>query len=84
MRYRRIEFLTRNGCGLCDETLPQLSRYARWFTVELVVTDISSDPDLEAEYHLRVPVILDRRSRVLAEGQITRGQMRRACWSAFF
>jgi hypothetical protein len=79
MQYRRIEFLTRPGCGLCDEALPLVSTTARWLGVAVVVVDITDEPDLEAEYHLRIPVLLDRAGRVLAEGRIDR---RRAITSA--
>jgi hypothetical protein len=44
----------------------------RWLPLDLEVVDIGSDPELEAQYHLRIPVVLDRNGRVLAEGQISR------------
>lgn len=72
MRYRRLTFLTRRGCGLCDEALLPVGVAAKRLGVELIITDISTDPELEDEFHLRIPVILDRRGRVLAEGQINR------------
>ena len=74
MRYRRLVFLTRRGCGLCDEALPVVVGAARGLGVELVVVDIADKPDLENEYHLRIPVLLSRDHKVLAEGRITRGQ----------
>lgn len=70
---RRITFLTRPGCGLCDEAQPRIEGVLRWLPVRCEVVDISADPALEAEYHIRIPVVLDRRGRVLAEGQISRG-----------
>ena len=70
---RRITFLTRPGCGLCDEARARLEDVVRWLPVGCEVVDISADPVLEAEYHIRIPVVLDRRGRVLAEGQISRG-----------
>ena len=79
MQYRRMRFLTRSGCGLCDEALPVVRAAARWLGVEVVVVDIVDEPDLEAEYHLRIPVLLNRAGRVLAEGRIDR---RRAITSA--
>jgi hypothetical protein len=68
---RRITFLTRPGCGLCDEALPRLEGALRWLPVRVDIVDISAEPDLEAEYHLRIPVVLDRRGSVIAEGQIS-------------
>ena len=67
---RRLTFLTSSGCGLCDDAQSRLARALRWLPVGLEVVDISLDPELEAEYHLRVPVVLDRNGRVVAEGRI--------------
>lgn len=66
----RLVYLTKPGCGLCDEALPSLLRAARWLRCEVDVVDIAGDADLEAEYFLRIPVILDERGAVLAEGRI--------------
>ena len=74
-----MQFLTRPGCGLCDEALPLVKSAARWLGVELIVVDIAHEPSLEAEYHMRIPVLLSRDGTVLAEGQIDR---RRAVTSA--
>lgn len=71
---RRLTFLTRPGCDLCDEAQQRLVRLLRWLPIDLETRDISRDEALEAEYHLRIPVVLDRNGRVLAEGQI--GSMR--------
>jgi hypothetical protein len=57
---------------LCDKALPLVTSSARWLGVELATVDITTDLALEADYHLRIPVVLDRRGRVLAEGQISR------------
>lgn len=70
MGRRPITFLTRSGCPLCDEVLPRVRSAARWSRRELVVEDIAGHPELEAEYHLRVPVVLSDDGRVLAEGEI--------------
>ena len=72
MQYRRMLFLTRAGCGLCDEALPMVRGVARRLGVQLVVIDVAEEPDLEAAYHLRIPVLLSRNHRVLAEGVISR------------
>lgn len=72
MRRRRLVYLTKPGCGLCDEALPSLLRAARWLWCDVDVVDIAGDADLEAEYFLRIPVVLDERGTVLAEGPIGR------------
>ena len=70
MDRRVVRFLTRPGCGLCDVALRRLRRLERWVPVDVHEVDITSDPQLEAEYHLRIPVVLNRRGRVVAEGEI--------------
>lgn len=70
MARRTLTLLTRPGCGLCDEAMPHLVRATRWLRVQLTVTDITRHPHLEAEYHLRIPVLLGDDGRVLAEGVI--------------
>jgi glutaredoxin len=54
----RLVLLTRDGCHLCDVAKEALARVAsqageRWREV-----DVDSDPELQAEYSERVPVIL--------------------------
>ena len=80
MARRQIVFLTRQGCGLCDEALPDVQLAARWLRRDLVVTDINSDAQLEAEYHLRIPVLLDSSGEVAAEGPMGRWDTWMAVW----
>ena len=68
---RRLVFLSRPGCGLCDQALPSVQKAAQWLRCDVEVVDITGDADLEAEYHLRIPVVLDRAGRPTAEGQIS-------------
>ena len=75
MARRTIRFLTRPGCGLCDAALPKVRRVARWLRREVVVIDITADPGLEAQYHLRIPVLLDGAGHVIAEGELTTPQL---------
>jgi glutaredoxin len=54
----RLVLVTRTGCHLCDVARDALARVAaqageRWSEI-----DVDSDPDLQAEYSERVPVIL--------------------------
>lgn len=70
MSRRRLVFLNRPGCGLCDEAEQVVGGMAARLGVTVDTVDITTDPELEAEYHLRIPVLLDRRGRVLAEGEI--------------
>lgn len=59
---------------MCDAALPRVEQAARWLGVTVDVVDIDSDFDLESEYHLRIPVVLDRAGRVVAEGRISLGR----------
>lgn len=81
---RRLTFLTRPGCGLCDEALPRLEAVVRWLPVGVDVVDITTDHELESAYHLRIPVLLDRQGRVVAEGQISSYAALQAGLSALF
>ena len=70
MARRQIVFLTRPGCGLCDEALPRVRTASRWLQRDLVVEEIAARPDLEDLYALRIPVVLADDGRVLAEGKV--------------
>lgn len=63
-----LEFLTRNGCHLCEDALPIALRAARRARTELVVTEIESDDRLVAEFALRIPVLRWSDGTVVAEG----------------
>ena len=81
---RRLTFLTRADCGLCDDALAKLQTVLRFLPITIDVVDIHSDTTLESDYHLRIPVVLDRRGRVVAEGQIGTIAALRAGVSALF
>jgi glutaredoxin len=50
----RIRLLTRPGCHLCEVAVETLARIGEpWVEV-----DIESDPELDAEYGDRIPVVL--------------------------
>ena len=65
-----ITHLTRHNCGLCDEALKRLEPWARRLGLEIVPVDVDSDESLARTFGFRIPVFLDARSRVLAEGRI--------------
>lgn len=50
----RIQLLTRPGCHLCDVAKEALDRIGEPWTE----VDIEADPELEAEYGDRIPVVL--------------------------
>ena len=84
MRYRRIQYLTKPGCGLCDEVLPIMERATKRLGVALIAADIRDEPELTDNYNMRIPVGLNRRGNVLAEGRISQWQAYGAALRAWF
>jgi len=54
----RLTLLTREGCHLCDVAKQALARVAQSAGEAWREVDVDSDPELQAEYWDRVPVIL--------------------------
>ena len=55
----RLELLTRAGCHLCEEAAATLAQLAAEAGLEPPVSiDVDADPELQAEYGDRVPVVL--------------------------
>ncbi|HJS72205.1 MAG TPA: glutaredoxin family protein [Acidimicrobiia bacterium] len=82
MRSLSVRFLTRQGCHLCDQARPYVTRAARLMNVAVVEVDIDTDPELVARYGLRIPVILGAHDTVLAEGVIDDARLLREALKA--
>ena len=54
----RLRLLTRAGCHLCADAAATLARIAAEAGLEPVTVDVDADPDLQAEFGDRVPVVL--------------------------
>ena len=54
----RLELLTRAGCHLCLAAAETLERIAAEAGVTSREVDVDADPELQAEYGDRVPVVL--------------------------
>jgi glutaredoxin len=54
----RLELLTRAGCHLCVTAAETLGRIAAEAGVGTREVDVDTDPELQAEYGDRVPVVL--------------------------
>jgi glutaredoxin len=54
----RLELLTRAGCHLCLAAAETLQRIAAEAGVGSREVDVDTDPELQAEYGDRVPVVL--------------------------
>ena len=54
----RLQLLTRKGCHLCEVAAGTLAQVAADAGLEPVAVDVDADPDLQAEYGDRVPVVL--------------------------
>ncbi|MCF6508517.1 glutaredoxin family protein [Blastococcus sp. MG754426] len=54
----RLELLVRQGCHLCLTAAEQLAPIAASAGLAPVEVDVDTDPELQAEYGDRVPVLL--------------------------
>ena len=54
-----LRLYSRQGCHLCEEARDRLLEISTASDFTLVVADIDADPQLQREYALRIPVLLD-------------------------
>jgi hypothetical protein len=54
----RLVLLTRIGCHLCDDARAAMDRVAAVSGERWAEVDLDADRELEAEYGLRIPVLL--------------------------
>lgn len=54
----RLQLLTRAGCHLCEIAAETLERIGVEAGLVPVAVDVDADPELQAEYGDRVPVVL--------------------------
>lgn len=54
----RLQLLTRSGCHLCADAATTLGQIAAEAGLAPVTVDVDGDPDLQAEFGDRVPVVL--------------------------
>ncbi|MGY1635235.1 glutaredoxin family protein [Geodermatophilus sp. SYSU D00742] len=54
----RLQLITRQGCHLCENAATTLEQIAAEAGLATVAVDVDADPDLQAEYGDRVPVVL--------------------------
>ena len=54
----RLQLLTREGCHLCENAAAVLEQLAAEAGVTTTAVDVDADPELQAEYGDRVPVVL--------------------------
>jgi glutaredoxin len=54
----RLQLLTRAGCHLCAVAAETLARLAAEAGLAAAEVDVDADPELQAEYGDRVPVVL--------------------------
>lgn len=76
-RRRRVvvEVFTREDCGLCEEAEDRVAIEAGGAHVRHI--DIDEDPELQARYNIRVPVVVVD-GREVAEGRVEEGVVRQA------
>jgi hypothetical protein len=66
-----LRFLTRPGCHLCEEAEPVVRRVAALTRAAVSPLDVDGDAELAVDWGLRIPVVLDPRGSVLAEGRMS-------------
>jgi glutaredoxin len=54
----RLQLLTRAGCHLCEVAAETLDRVAAEAGLTPEAVDVDTDPELQAEYGDRVPVVM--------------------------
>lgn len=74
----KLTLLGRRDCHLCEEAAAMLFDLRERFGLEVNPVDIDQDDELVKTYGLRIPVILDERGRVLAEGLVDFGLLQAA------
>lgn len=70
-----VEVFTREDCGLCEEAEDRVAVEAGNAHVRHI--DIDEDPELQARYNVRVPVVVVD-GREVAEGRLEEGVVRKA------
>jgi glutaredoxin len=58
MSQDRLQLLTRQDCHLCVVAATTLAEIAAEAGLTAIAVDVDADPDLQAEYGDRVPVVL--------------------------
>ena len=53
-----LQLLTREGCHLCAVAAETVDRVAAEHGLAVAAVDVDADPELQAEYGDRVPVVL--------------------------
>ncbi|MEI4270180.1 glutaredoxin family protein [Klenkia sp. LSe6-5] len=53
-----LQLLTRQSCHLCEVAAETLARVAAEHGLAVTAVDVDGDPELQAEYGDRVPVVL--------------------------
>ncbi|MGM0553744.1 MAG: glutaredoxin family protein [Pseudomonadota bacterium] len=53
----RLTLYHREGCGLCDQMLAELSDLKSRYTFALEIVDIDEDPELRERFNVLVPVL---------------------------
>jgi hypothetical protein len=62
--------LTREDCPLCDEFMEELAHEFPQLAGEVLIADVDSRPDWQAQHGRRIPVLLDEAGAVWSEGRL--------------
>ena len=53
-----VTLYSRPGCHLCDDMKAVVQRVGQEMPIAIEIVDISTDPELDAQYGLEIPVLL--------------------------
>ena len=53
-----VTLYSRPGCHLCDDMKAVVQRVGQGMPIAMEIVDISTDPELKAQYGLEIPVLL--------------------------
>jgi hypothetical protein len=62
--------LSREDCPLCDEFLEELAHEFPQLAGAVLIADVDSRQDWQAQYGRRIPVLLDAAGAVWSEGRL--------------
>ena len=72
----RVVMFSRAGCCLCDEALEVLRGVEDELALDITVTDIAGDAELEERYGMSIPVVY-LNEELAAKGHVEAGRLRR-------
>jgi len=73
----RLRVYGRSYCHLCDDMVAALRALQGQLAFRLELLDVDADPELEARFGERVPVLVDSRGAEICHYRLDEGALRR-------